>query len=111
MLIGIIRKKGKLMMQNEEETFAGTTVLRYGRRVGSGKEGEIRKGLRQKQGHFSIMTGVQVDTMHPGAHNCTEVVLAEYRNSHLIAPIFCHDLKMELEDLVIEVYKERKMYE
>lgn len=52
-----------------------------------------------------------MDTMHPGAHNCTEVVLAEYRNSHLIASIFCHDLKMEIEDLVLEVYKERKMYD
>lgn len=40
-----VRKKGKLTLQNTEGKTAETIVLRYRRRMGSGKEVEIRKAL------------------------------------------------------------------
>lgn len=38
MLIGMLQKKGKLMMQEREEKLFRTKVLRFGRRMGSNRE-------------------------------------------------------------------------
>lgn len=68
MLIGMIRKRGKLMMHNREGKTARIIVLTYVRTVGSGKEVEAR-ALDRNKVNSSIVTGVQMKNTHPEVSN------------------------------------------
>lgn len=56
--------------------------------MGSSKEVEIRKALNRSKISSSTATGVKMETRHPEAHNWIDVVVAVFKNSHLIASIF-----------------------